>query len=404
MHILFVCSEYPYDHQPTGGFGTYVDNISQALIKAGHQVTIICQGEKEKVIDKGKIKIYVIKPVLNNFCTKIINTQSQFLISLGNFLKYPLGFSLRTAIILNRIISDESVQIIEGGDFGAELFFYLLFRKRKMPRVVIKFHTPSFVIREINNENNSFFYRVMKLFEIFCLNKADGLYSPTQSLIEKINRYIKRKITCVIPYPIPSNEEHRNTFRDKNLILYVGKLQTKKGVFTLIKSIPKIISKLPLIKFMLIGPDTYENNQSVKTKLIEILEKEQIKSKVTILDSISKQKLNSYYQQALITIVPSLWENFPNVLIEATLCRSIVIGSSIGGIYEIFKDFPDLLVSPGDSKRLASKITEVITLYPRYKTIMQKAQNSIIHRFNPNKIAADTVNFYDHVLKLKKLG
>jgi glycogen synthase len=385
MNIVFVCSEYPYDNRPTGGFGTYIDNISQALIKIGNQVTIICLGEKDEIITKSLLKIYVIKPVLYDLWRLFNKSRITLLVRLGNFLRYPLGFSLRTAYILNKIIKEQSVDIIEGGDFGAELFFYLLFRNKTKPKTVIKLHTPSFVIREINNEKNILFFRLMKFLEIYCLNKADAIYSPTQSLINKINDDIKLS----------------NIKRDKNLIIYVGKLQTKKGIFTLVKAIPEIISRMPLVKFILIGPDTYENNLSVKSKLISVLNKKQLKSHVTIIESTYKQKLYTYYQQALITIIPSLWENFPNVLIEASLYGSLVIGTDVGGIKEIYKDFPDLLITPNDYKALSLKVTDVISTYRHYELIAEKAKGSIIYNYNYDKIGAATISFYVNILRMK---
>lgn len=401
MNILFVSSEFPLDHnQATGGIGTYLLNLTKGLINQGHKVTIITKGYG---VNKHKGVSVIFCNFGVTFIERVKKTLSLPLFKrFLDFIEYPILFSLESFIKINQLSKGQKIDIIEGNDFGGELFFYLLLSKKR-PSVVLRLHTPSFVIQKFNQESLTSFYRFMKFLEIYCLKKADALYSPTRSLANIVSKEIDRPIKTIIPYPFTPLYSFSKVKRLSNIVLYVGKLQPKKGVFILAQAIPKVLNQFTEIKFIFVGPDTIVNGKSVKKELQYIFKRKKVIKNITFKDEVNKKELYKLYRLAIITVIPSLWENFPNVCLETISQGSIVVASRVGGLPEIITDKKNgVLFSPGNSDELSKVIIglfknkylrEKITVY--LKTDFKK-------RFNFMKIIGMTENYYISLLNHNK--
>lgn len=399
MRIVFISSEFTADkNEPTGGIGTYLLNITEGLVNLGHEMIVITLKKHKKTSDK-KIKIVYVdwgKKFINwgrkilpfSLCQRILN-----------FLEYPIFFSIGAFLKINEIEKKEKIDIIEGNDFGGELFFYLLFRKRRPP-VVLRLHTPSFIIQRFNTEPRNLFYKILKFIETYCLKTADSLYSPTKSLAKIISQETNRRVNKIIPYPFRSTYFFKNIKRKQNLVLYVGKLQPKKGVVVLVKAIPGVVKKFPETLFLFVGPDTIWNGKSVKKVLQEICQKNNVSENTIFYKSeIKKDELYRLYRKATITVIPSLWENFPNVCLEAMSQGSVLIASNNGGLKEIIDNENNgLLFKTNNSKDLKEKIIRLIKNKYLREKMSKTAQKNVVDRYNSNKIVKETINYYQTVL------
>lgn len=388
LHVVFICAEFPYQEQATGGFGAYVERLAEALVKLKQRVTVICQGSKAVSLTKAGVTVIVVKSLIHQ--NDNTNLMHRFLA----FINYPLYFSWQAARILRKKEHESKIDIVEGGDFGAEVLFYLLGPRRT--KVVIKLHTPSFVIRKYNEEPLSISYAVLEFFERICLFRADSLYSPTRVLALIVKERLGIPVNAIIPYPVPLKSIHSSR-QTKDLILYVGKLQRKKGVYVLLDAIREVTIKYPEVKYYFIGPDTRENGVSVRLQLEQLVNKYGL-GNIKFLPPIPQSELTNWYRRS-ITVVPSLWENFPNVLFEATMNGSAIIASRVGGIPEMVEDRRQaLLVPPYKPKLLANAIITLIKNKTLRIRLVQRAKRRFLRDYSPSQIADQTLTFYEHVL------
>ncbi len=398
MNIVFVSSEFPDSlYAPTGGIGTYAQNLVTGLTKFGHKVFLITNSPKNTKYISKNIKV-INANIYEKYFRKLKNKLPFSIIKrLLNFIEYPLLFNLGVCLALAKLTKRSRIDIIEGNDFGGELFLFLLLI-RKRPPVVIRLHTPSFIIQIYNNEPVNLFYKLMKLLEIYVLKQANSLYSPTINLNQLVTREIKKSTSIVIPYPFKSLYRSNKT-RLNNMVLYVGKLQSKKGIFNLVSAVPRVIKKVPGTKFYFVGPDTLSGGVSVKSLLIDKCLKRKIINNVHFLPSISKQKLYELYKQSSVTVVPSKWENFPNVILEAMANGSSVIASRVGGISEIIKNNVNgVLINKTDAKELADKIISLLRRKKKRNKIGFEAQKTIRHNYNIKRITKLTIKYYLSVI------
>ena len=395
MHIIFACSEYPHEGRPTGGFGTYVYNLTKVLLETGHRVSIICRGEKKEVVVNNNLAVYVLAPMPSGLPKFITLLSVKLIKRFFYFLDYPLFFSWAIYDCLLHEPELANVDIIEGGDFGGELFFTLIFKSKFPSPIVIKLHTPSFLIRKYNEAGNNIFYFCMEAIEKFCMKKADALYSPTRSLAAITSRYIHRPIKEIIPYPQISTKQSNNLKKMKQMLLYVGKFQSKKGVFVLAKALPAVLKLYPKAKLYMIGPDTFEENVSIKKLLIHKLQKNRTLRAVTFIPNLTQKQLNKYYEKAEILIVPSLWENYPNVIIEGLQHKCSVVATKVGGIPELVRSQRDaLLVPPGNHFALAKAINKLLNNQHLRKRLSETGIKSLKTKLDTKLIYQKTITFY----------
>ncbi len=129
-------------------------------------------------------------------------------------------------------------------------------------------------------------------------------------------------------------------------ILYVGRIEKIKGIFTLIDAVAGTEIRL---KIAGTGPALEEMKAYVKTHSL---------TNVEFLGHVVKTRVYQLTLDSEFVVCPSEWyENYPFSVIESLLMSKPVIGANIGGIPELVIDQQTgLLFEPGNSTELKSKI------------------------------------------------
>jgi glycosyltransferase involved in cell wall biosynthesis len=147
-----------------------------------------------------------------------------------------------------------------------------------------------------------------------------------------ISEYLKRELVKfgvpeekIIVIPNGVSEEFKPTWKDKNYMLFVGRLERHKRVDELIRLAKEINFKLKVVGD---GPER---------KKLESLSNE-IKAPVNFFGKISRKKLIKLYQECSFFVSASRWEGFGLIFLEANACGKPVIGYNLTAIKERIKD------------------------------------------------------------------
>ena len=115
-------------------------------------------------------------------------------------------------------------------------------------------------------------------------------------------------------------------------ILFSGRLVKQKGIEFLIRAFYYVKEKYPDICLKIAGDGDYESYlKRLATNLM-------ISEKVQFLGLKSEQELSLLYQKAQIVIIPSIYEPFGMVALEAMACGRPVVASRVGGLKEIIEE------------------------------------------------------------------
>lgn len=131
----------------------------------------------------------------------------------------------------------------------------------------------------------------------------------------------------------------------QKIILFVGRIDPIKGITTLIEAVD-LLSKTyktfqNKFRILLIGGDInsrifWQHPEVIRIKNLIINKK--LSCCVKFLGSQPHHLLPLYYSAADVTVLPSVYESFGLVVLEAMACRSTVIASEVGGLKSLIKD------------------------------------------------------------------
>ncbi len=117
-------------------------------------------------------------------------------------------------------------------------------------------------------------------------------------------------------------------------LLYVGRLEPIKGLEVLLYTLASLETPRQVQLLVAGGGPNGEEQQRLQALAVRL----HVQDKVEFLGSLDHSLLPSYYQAADVCVVPSYYESFGLVALEAMACGTPVVGSRVPGLEAIVKD------------------------------------------------------------------
>ena len=175
-------------------------------------------------------------------------------------------------------------------------------------------------------------------------------------------------------------------------ILFVGRMEKRKGLRYLLEAYAKIKWDFKDIRLLVVGPGNLDKD------CYRVLSERNIQD-VTFLGSVSYQDLPRYYWSADICCSPATGrESFGMVLLEAMASGRPVVASRIEG-YSAVLDHGEqgLLVPPRDSDSLAEALTLLIR-NPELRIQMAKRGRKTVEQYRWEKVSRQVMDYYLQLL------
>ncbi|MGQ9513764.1 MAG: glycosyltransferase family 4 protein [Thermoproteota archaeon] len=191
--------------------------------------------------------------------------------------------------------------------------------------------------------------------------------------------------------PNPSDDLFRRRFAglSEKIILYVGRLVPEKGVNVLIGSVPKILSANPNVKFVIVGEGYDREHLSSLAKYLGV------DQRIYFTGYISDEEIKKLLSLAYLQIVPSLYEPFGIVCLEAAASGVPVVASDIGGLSELVEDgVTGLKVPPDNSDAIAYAVNRILSDEVLRESMSKKARERAVERFSIKAMAERTMEMY----------
>ncbi len=186
------------------------------------------------------------------------------------------------------------------------------------------------------------------------LRRADRIVVATLAELTQLRFLYKADASkmVVIPpgvnvsrfYPIPSDEAkmYIGLQPEDRMILFVGRIEPLKGVDTLLEAMSCLQMKESRpVHLAIIGGDPSASPEEMNVEmarlknLCEVLGLDQ---SVVFLGVRDQDKLSYYYSAAEVVVMPSHYESFGMVALEAMACGTPVIASEVGGLAYLVRD------------------------------------------------------------------
>jgi D-inositol-3-phosphate glycosyltransferase len=209
-------------------------------------------------------------------------------------------------------------------------------------------------------------------------------------------------------YPIQPDEarEYIGVPPCGRMVLFVGRIEPLKGLDILIEAIALMHQNVDFKQdpfcLVIIGGNTEENhtgNDNLEmSRIKELTEKYNLSDLVTFLGKKSQNSLPYYYSAAEVVVVPSQYESFGMVALEAMACGTPVVASQIGGLAYLVQDgITGFTVPVDEPDELARKLASILQDSSLHQRLSSQAVK-VAQDYAWEKIAQKLLVVYDELL------
>jgi glycogen(starch) synthase len=231
---------------------------------------------------------------------------------------------------------------------------------------------------------------------ITCSHYMRGHVADVYGLEEDRVTVIPNGIDPLDLQPVDDLERLRARFAapDERLIVLVGRLVYEKGFQLALEALPGLIERLGDVRFLVAGSGTHE--QELRDQASEL----GLDPHGTFLGWIGDDVLHSLYRIADLCVVPSLYEPFGLVALEAMASGCPCIVADTGGLREIVPedDRVGLRFNGGDAEHLEAMVERLLTDDPLRERLVAEASEHVL-RFDWADVARQTAAIYDELLR-----
>jgi len=212
------------------------------------------------------------------------------------------------------------------------------------------------------------------------LREADRVVAATPAEVAQIQWLYREDISrvVVVPpgvdtsrfYPIPKDEakDYIGVPCHDRMLLYVGRIEPLKGIDTLIEAVgilhgEGVLDEHPFCLAIIGGdPQVSREQMTAEMERLQSLRKSLgILDLITFLGKRDQDTLQYYYSAAEVVVVPSHYESFGLVALEAMACGTPVVASETGGLAFLVRDGETgFHVPTADPKALAERLRVII--------------------------------------------
>jgi glycogen(starch) synthase len=373
MRIALVTFEYPPD-TAFGGIATYAQQAAEVLHNRGHHVEVFAaSGARSGTYEISGITVHLVLGLDRTA-----------------FAQAVLGpFSER-----HRMISFDVVESPESNADGSAIL-------DAHPDVahVVKLHTPSQLLAEISVSPPSLkgwtrhqvsqtrmavgaLRRVkMPRFRSYApdrakyppstigerryAEKSDIVVSPSEALLKwaLAQWSLDESRTMVVPYPFaPAKASLSVPLQGKGQTIgFFGRLEQRKGISDLIEAVPLILAKEKNVRFRFVGRPVIHSASGERFDKFLLRRLKRHRGSIELVGGRPLSEMPQEYAKVDICVFPSVWENFPNVCLEAMAAGRAIVASSAGGMKEMLENGKHgIMIPPKSPTAIADAVVRLI--------------------------------------------
>jgi len=273
-----------------------------------------------------------------------------------------------------------------------------LYPTLKAARCAVKNRIPYIVaprgmlVKELIRKRNSFLKTAwITLFERRTIEQAAAIHVTSSLEADEI-----RKFGFTLPsiHEIPNGTEipavNSNEMRDPDMLLFLGRLDWKKGIERLISAMVELQGK----RLVIAGNDEIDYT----TKLTALSKKLGVSERVEFVGPVTGKEKWRLYRRASAFVLPSYSENLANTVLEAMAVECPVIVTPEVGLAEVVEKYGTGIVAAGEPASLARAIRAVLEDPNRARMMGRKGRAVVEEQYSWDDIAAAMERVYCQII------
>lgn len=396
LTICLLSQDYPPDS--VGGIAKYTWELAKGFAESGHNIHIITRGNEIRSF------------LLNNVNIHTITAEGIASENIAELQNYPttyksVSYSYQIYKRIVQLHKQYKFDIVETPiwDYEGLITATLL----DIP-VITRLETPLLKAVETQKWNLTEDLILSSDLEKKMIEKSTAIISISNNIKDTISDMYCINIDEMENRTIylgmeEANPVVNNASNGENIrVLFVGRLERRKGIHLLLDVIPELLRKHKNLQFDLVGDDSLVNESGKTYKEIFLKENKgsETCARVTFHGKVDDEKLHEMYRNCDLFVAPSLYESFGLVFLEAMRYAKPVIGCKAGGMQEIIKDgYNGMLVEAGSKEALYEAIDRLVIDTIFRNGLGENGLKRFKEQFTRGKMVDETLKYYKEISK-----
>jgi glycosyltransferase involved in cell wall biosynthesis len=219
------------------------------------------------------------------------------------------------------------------------------------------------------------------------LARCDAVTTVSSWLAQQTRAVAPATRPVVAPMPIKPDIFHPGGVRDRDTLLFVGKLNAQKGVEHLLQALARMRTR-PSVEIVVGVGSAPEDVRGLARRL-------GVESQLRWLPLLPQAALADRYRACTALVMPAMEEGLGLVAAEALLCETPVVAFASGGLTDLIVDGrTGLLVPPGDADALAHALDGLLAREDHGASLGVAGRQAMLQRFGPEAVADRYVAIY----------
>ena len=413
MNIVMLVYEFP--PRIIGGLGTYAGEISQQLVKLGHDVAVVTMNDGKLPDRETWHGVEVHRPAHVDLTDSLPALVHEDLRRWGRGLKFFSDIFAYNVIGASKIVNElvhkeeKKVDIISAHDWLSVVAGTCCKRELNVPLV---FHVHSTERGRTMGGGSP----VVNALESTGGSASDAVVTVSYAMRDELLGlgFPEKKIRVCYDGVDPNKYNASNVNSDRirklrerygltdgdRVILYVGRLTAVKGVDRLVNAVPRIREKIPNVKLIVLGLGDMQDY------LAGLIYSVGLADHITLrTEFVPEEERILHYAVCDVAVFPSLYEPFGIVCTEAmSMAKPVIVGAAgVSGLREqVVPSGPDqtgLHVNPQDPNDIAWAVTSILENQDLAKKMGENARNRVLQMFSWEEAAKSVLRTYEEVLQ-----
>ena len=199
------------------------------------------------------------------------------------------------------------------------------------------------------------------------------------------------------PYLVPSKLITVESEK-KKAIGFLGRLESRKGAIELAGALVKVLPDFPDWKVVFAGGEVSSCLSGKNSKLIAEKILAPVQSQIKFLPNIPPENVAEWFADIDIFAFPSLWDNFPYVILEAMAAGKAIVATATGAVPEMLGD-AGLIVPIGDVRAFRNALRKLMADAELRAKLGTAAQRRFEERFHPDRVMGEILEVYREAIE-----
>jgi glycogen(starch) synthase len=336
-----ISPEYP-PAERMGGIGTNTATVARALARLGEDVLVVTRGSSGRYEDDG---------------VEVVRLERRWLphAAAERLLAYR-----KIAKAARRFRPD----VVYAAEWEAEAWWVA--RWTSIP-VVTRLATPTYLLELLNFGELQPRTAFVRRLERDQARRSALVVAPTRAIADRVSGDwgLGDGSVEIVPNPVDLDEVARAGLTESPIelparfVAFIGRLERRKGLEPLGLALGPLLAARPDLHAVLVGRDSGAEGGAVMDAFRA--DTADVADRVHVLGELPREAALSVVARSEVVVLPSLWESFGHVCVEAMALGRPVVAADVGGFAEIVQDGSSgWLVPPGDAHALEQALARSV--------------------------------------------